>query len=189
MLNARFLTLAGIVLSAAAMRLIPHPPNFTPMAAMALFGGAYFSSKKGAFAVPLSAMVLSDLILGFVTYDYGWFHATMPFIYGSFALTVCLGFWVRHRRTPLRIGLAALISAVLFFVISNFGVWLTGGLYPRTLEGLVTCYIAAIPFFRNTLGGNVAYTITLFGGYALLQHRFPELHERPAEAMAHSSVA
>ena len=183
MLNARYFTLAGIVLAAAAMRLIPHPPNFTPIAAMALFGGAYFSSKKGAFAVPLSAMVLSDLILGFVIYDYGWFHATMPFIYGSFVLTVCLGFWVRHRRTPLRIGLAALISAVLFFVISNFGVWLAGGLYPMTPDGLAACYTAAIPFFRHTMAGNAVYTIVLFGGFTLMQRYFTMLREEPASVM------
>jgi hypothetical protein len=169
MLNARFLTLLGMVGVAAAMRLIPHPPNFTPIEAMALFGGTYLVDKRSAFAVPLLAMYLSDLLLGP--------DATMPFIYGSIALTVALGFWVRRSDSPHRIGLAALASSIVFFVVSNFGVWFQGGLYPRTLEGLTACYVAAIPFFRNTLAGNALYTILLFGGFALIQRCYPALRE------------
>jgi hypothetical protein len=161
MLNVRLLTLVGIVVGAAAMRLIPHPPNFAPIMAIALFGGAYFANKKAAFAVPLAAMFLSDLFLGF--------DGSMPFVYGSFALTVCLGLMIRDRRSPLRIGSFALGGSVLFFIITNFGVWLSGSLYPRTVEGLIACYIAAIPFFGNTLLGDVMYTLVLFGGFALAQ--------------------
>ncbi len=182
MLNIRFLTLVGIVIAAAAMRLVPHPPNVTPIAAMALFGGAYFSSRAAAFMVPLAAMYLGDLVLGFFVYDFGWFHAALPFVYGSFALTVCLGLWVRGRRSPLRIGFAVLTGSVLFFLITNFGVWLTGSLYPRTVEGLVACYVAAIPFFRNTLLGDMIYTVALFGGFALLQQCFSALREEPSPA-------
>lgn len=184
MLNARFFTLAGIVLAAAVMRLIPHPWNFTPLAAMALFGGAYFHNKKLAFAIPLMALYLSDFVLGFFIYDIGGFHATMPFIYGSFAITVCLGLWIRRHRSPLRIGVAALSSSVLFFVITNFGVWLVGGLYPTTMEGLVACYIAAIPFFRNMLLGDIVYAALLFGGFELVQRFFSALREECAAAVA-----
>lgn len=183
MINRRFLTLIGIVFAAAATRLIPHPPNVTPIGAMALFGGATLSSKKFAFAVPLAAMALSDLVLGFLVYGYGWFHPVMPFVYGSFALTVCLGLWVRRRYSPVRIGSAVLIGSVLFFLVSNFGVWFVGGLYPWTMEGLLACYVAAIPFFRYMLMGDAVYTIVLFGGFTLMQRYFTTLRKEPASVM------
>src|ERR1035437_7161951 len=94
----RFTMLAGMILAAAASRLIPHPPNFTPIAAIALFGGAQFSSQRAAFFVPLAGLFLSDLVLGF--------YAITPVVYGSFALTVCLVFWVRQRRSMQRIAFA-----------------------------------------------------------------------------------
>ncbi len=178
-LNTRFLTLLGITLSAAAMRLLPHPPNMTPIAAMALFGGAYFTTKRTAFLVPLAAMYLSDLALGFFIHDFGLFHWFMPFVYASFVMTVCLGLLVRHRLTPLTIGGAALMSSVLFFIVTNFGVWLVGNFYPKTVAGLVSCYVAAIPFFRNTLVGDAAYTLVLFGSFALAQRYLPVLREEP----------
>jgi hypothetical protein len=177
MLNTRFLALLGITLSAAAMRLVPHPPNITPMAAMALFGGVYFATRRTAFLVPLAAMYLSDLALGFFIYDFGWFHGFMPFVYASFAVTVCLGFLIKHRLTPLRVGGAALMSSFLFFIVTNFGVWLVGNFYPKTVTGLVSCYVAAIPFFKNTLAGNAFYTLVLFGGFALAQRYLPVLRE------------
>jgi len=145
MLNKRFLVLLGIILSAASMRLVPHPPNFTPIAAMALFGGVHFTNKRTALLVPLMAMYLSDLALGFFLYDFGWFHGFMSFVYASFVVTVCLGFLIRRRLTLLAVGGAALMGSVLFFFITNFGVWLVGSLYPKTLAGLFSCYVAAIP--------------------------------------------
>jgi len=180
MLNTRFLTVVGITLCAAAIRLVPHPPNITPIGAMALFGGAYFATKRTAFLVPLAAMYLSDLVLGFLVYDYSWFHGLMPFIYGSFAMTVCLGLLIRRRLTPLTVGAAAITGSVLFFIVTNFGVWLVSHLYPKTVEGLVSCYVAAIPFFRNTLVGDGVYTLVLFGGFALAQRYMPVLREEPA---------
>ena len=185
MLNTRFFAILGITLSAAAMRLLPHPPNMTPIAAMALFGGVYFATRRTAFLVPLAAMYLSDLVLGFFVYDFGLFHWFMPFVYASFAVTVCLGSLIRHRLTPLTIGGAALMSSVLFFIVANFGVWLVGNLYPKTVAGLVSCYVAAIPFFRNTLAGNTFYTLVLFGGFALAQRYLPVLREEPVRMPAH----
>jgi len=170
--NARFVTLVGMTLAAAVTRLLPHPPNVTPIAAMALFGGARFASPLAAFAVPLSAMLLSDLLLGF------GLHPVMPFVYGSFAVTVCLGRWLRSRRSVLAVGMAAVTGSVVFFVVTNLGVWLVGDLYPRTLDGLVTCYLAAIPFFRNTLAGDAGYTVALFGGFALAHRYVTSLGER-----------
>ena len=185
MLNKRFFTLLGIVLSAAAMRLAPHPPNVTPIAAMALFGGVHFADKKMAFLIPLAAMYLSDLVLGSLVYDFGWFHGFMPFVYISFMMTVCLGFLVRRRLTPLMVGGAALVSSVLFFIVANFGVWLVSDLYPKTVAGLLSCYVAAIPFLRNTLVGNVGYTLVLFGGFVLAQRYIPVLRGKSVTMSTH----
>jgi hypothetical protein len=177
MLSVRFATLVCLTTAAAATRLLPHPPNLTPIAAMALFGGAHFASPIVAFAVPLSAMFLSDVLLGF------GLHRVMPFVYGSFAFTVCLGRCLRSRRSPLAVGVAAVSGSLVFFVVTNLGVWLVGNLYPLTLDGLVTCYIAAIPFFRNTLTGDAFYTVALFGGFALAQRYFPALDERGSSVL------
>lgn len=165
----RFLFLVGIILAAAVSRLIPHPPNFSPIAAIALFGGAQFADKRLAFLVPLAAMFLSDLVLGL--------HSLIPVIYGGFALIVCLGFWLRRRQNVWAIGGAAIVGALLFFVLTNFGVWAIGHLYPKTPAGLVDCYVAAIPFFRNTLLSNLLYSALLFGGLAVAENRFVKLRE------------
>jgi hypothetical protein len=169
----RFIMLATMILAAAASRLIPHPPNFTPIAAIALFGGAQFAFKRAAFLVPLTAMFLGDLVLGL--------HARIPVIYGCFALIVCLGFWLREQRSAGRIIVAALAGSVLFFVITNFAFWASTSLYPKTVAGLAECYVAAIPFFRNTLAGDLFFTTVLFGGLALAEWRLPRLREiRPS---------
>ncbi|HVU26580.1 MAG TPA: DUF6580 family putative transport protein [Verrucomicrobiae bacterium] len=168
----RFLFLTGIIFVAALSRLIPHPPNFSPIAALALFGGAQFSCKWMAFIVPLAAMFLSDLILGL--------HALIPVIYGCFALIVCLGFWLRRNQNICRIGGAAIIGAILFFVVTNFGVWAIGSYYPKTGNGLLTCYIEAIPFFWNTLTSDLFYSAILFGALRAAEWRWPIM--RPALA-------
>lgn len=161
-----------MILVAAAARLIPHPPNFSPLAAMALFGGATFAGKRAAFLVPFAGLFLSDLVLGF--------YAITPVVYASFALIVCLGFWVRRHPSAGRIAGAAVASAILFFVITNFGVWAIDHLYPKTPAGLAACYTAAIPFFRNTLLSNLLYSGVLFGGLWLAENRFVWLREQPS---------
>ncbi len=188
MLNVRFFTILGIILTAAAIRLLPHPPNVTPIAAMALFGGVYFNSRRAAFLVPLAAMYLGDIFLGFFVYDFGWFHLLMPFVYAGFTVTVCLGLSIRRRLTPLTVGGAALAGSVLFFILTNFGVWLVGSWYPKTPAGLLSCYIAAIPFFRNMLAGNAVYTLIFFGGFAVAQRYLPVLREEPAGVPARACV-
>lgn len=177
MWNARLIAIGLLIAAAAASRLLPHPPNFTPIAAMALLGGAYAPDKRLAFALPLSALFLSDLALGL--------HSGMWAVYGSFALIVFLGFALRRSRSPLRVAGAALASSVLFFAATNLAVWAFGSMYPKTLAGLAACYTAAIPFFANTLAGDAFYTAVLFGGFALAQRgwpvlREPELQPRPA---------
>lgn len=178
MYQIRFIVLAGIILAAAASRLIPHPPNFAPIGAMALFGGACFVSQRMAFLVPLAAMLLSDLAIGLLSGDLSLgFHRLIPVVYGSFALIVCLGFWLRRHRNATQITGAALAGSVLFFVLTNLGVWALGSRYPKSWEGLVACYVAAIPFFHNTLLGDAVYSTVLFGGLALAEKGFPALRE------------
>jgi hypothetical protein len=177
MYRLRFLVLVGMIL-AAASRLIPHPPNFAPIGAMALFGGACFAHRRAAFVVPLAAMFLSDLAIGLLSGNLSLgLHRLIPVVYGSFGLIVCLGFWLRTRRTVVPIAGATLAGSVLFFVLTNFGVWALGSLYPNTWEGLVACYVAAIPFFHNTLLGDAVYSTALFGGLALAEKGLPALRE------------
>lgn len=179
MITPRLLTLVAMILAAAASRLLPHPPNFAPIGAMALFGGACFADKRLAFVVPLTAMALSDLALALTLYGRAVFGGQMAFVYASFALIVCIGLWIRGRRAPLTIAGGALAGAVLFFVVTNFGVWATGSWYPKTAAGLVACYAAALPFFRNTLLGDAFHAAVLFGGLAVAEKRFPALREPP----------
>jgi hypothetical protein len=147
-----------VILIAVLMRLVPHLPNFTPIAAMALFGGVYLN-KKYAFAIPLLAMFISDIFLGF--------HATMPYVYGSFILTGMIGLWLKNHKSAKNLVCASLISSILFFLITNFGVW-AGGWYPKTLSGLLESYIMGIPFFKNTVLGDLCYSGVFFGGYELV---------------------
>ncbi|MEK6565109.1 MAG: DUF6580 family putative transport protein [Bacteroidota bacterium] len=157
----RLMIFAVLILAAAFSRLIPHPPNFTPLAAMALAGGVYLD-KRFALLVPLLALLLTDAIIGF--------HNLMAFVYGSFLAIGLLGFWLRSHKKPVLVFGSALASSVLFFIVTNFGVWAMDGatLYPKTLAGLIECYTLAIPFFRNTLFGDVLYTGLLFGIFELV---------------------
>jgi hypothetical protein len=167
--KARLLALLIAIFAAAALRLIPHPPNFSPIAAMALFSGAYLPRRALAFVAPFAALLLSDAALGF--------YAGMNFVYFSFALTVLIGWAVASRKTPLTIGGAAVASSLLFFVLTNFGMWLFSGFYPLTSAGLVACFVAAIPFFQNTLVGDLSFTVLLFGGFALLERLVPAIRQ------------
>jgi len=171
--HSRLAALLSAVLVAAALRLVPHPPNFTPIGAMALFGGAYLGRRPLAFAAPLAALLLSDLVLGF-------YHG-MATVYFSVALIVMIGMVALSRVSPIRVGLAALASSVLFFVLTNFGMWLFSGIYPVTQAGLVACYVAAIPFFQNTVLGDMLFTALLFGGFSLAEQYLPRLRAGQAQ--------
>jgi len=155
----RLLFVLTLIVVAAAARLLPHPVNFAPIAAMALFGGACLPDRRLAYAAPLLAMLLTDLVLGL--------HATMAFVYLGFVITVAIGGLIRQRLRPVNIALAALSASVIFFALTNFGVWLLSGLYSHDLTGLLACYTAAIPFLQNSLAGDLFYSAVLFGGLAL----------------------
>ena len=174
--NARLAALLTAIAAAAALRLMPHPPNFSPIDAMALFSGAYLGRRGIAFVAPLAALLLSDIVLGF-------YHG-MATVYATVALIVVIGWWVSSRRTPLRIAGAAVASSVTFFVITNFGMWLFSGFYPVTYGGLVACYTAAIPFFQNTVAGDLFYTVLLFGGFRIAELLVPRLRTGPKGSRA-----
>lgn len=161
---------AALIVACALSRLVPHPFNFSPIEAMALFAGAYFADRRLALVVPIVAMVLSDLVIGF--------HWGAPVVYACIALmALAASFGLRHRVSALRVAGFGLGGAVFFFLVTNFVVWLglDHPMYPRTVDGLVACYVAAIPFFQNQLAGVAFYGVVLFGGYALLQRQVPAL--------------
>jgi hypothetical protein len=162
-MKTRYGILSVMIIAAAAMRLLPHPANFTPIAALALFAGARFDDKRWAFLMPLAAMALSDVLLGF--------NDQMPVTYGAFAVIVAMGFSLKGRTPALRVTWTSVGAAAFFFIVSNLGVWASGGLYPPTFQGLVACYVAAIPFFQNSLAGTLFYSALLFGGFALLEKK------------------
>ncbi len=147
--------LAFAIVIAALTRLLPHPPNFSPVMALALFSGAALRDWRLALLVPLAAMLMADLWLGF--------HATMVFVYLGMALTVGAGRWLGARRRPPLLLAAGMVGASLFFLVSNAGVWLTQDLYPATGAGLAACYLAALPFFHQTVLATLVYGALLFG--------------------------
>ena len=166
-MKPRLALLVGMIFTAAAVRLLPHLPNFEPIAALALFGGAHLEDKRWAFIVPLGAMLLSDAFIGF--------HGQMPVVYGTFACIVCMGLFLSQRQTAVSVTGAALLASTFFFVVTNLGVWAFDSLYPMTVEGLAACYVAAIPFFGYSVAGTLFYTAILFGGFALAQRKMPSL--------------
>ncbi len=157
----RILLIAGLIVAAALSRLVPHPWNFSPIETTALFAGAMFVDRRLALIVPIAAMFLSDIFLGF--------HGGMPVVYGAIALMAWFGRGLMGKRTPVRIASYGLASAVFFFVVTNLSVWLGSGMYSLDWSGFVTCFTLAIPFFQNQLAGVAFYSILLFGGYALAE--------------------
>lgn len=141
---------------AVLLRVLPHPANFSPIMAIALFGGVYLP-KRLAFLLPIAVMLISDVFLGF--------HQSMPYVYLCFLLTTTMGFYLRERKSVGLVLGASIASAVVFFLITNFGFFLSYSLYPKTFSGQMTAYINGLPFFKNTLFSNLIYTGLLFGGY------------------------
>jgi len=165
MLNRQNAIIAVLIVLAIASRLLPHPPNFAPIAAIALFGGALFSSRAIAFLMPFVVMLVSDAIIGF--------HSHMPVVYGLFLITVLIGFALRDRVKMGTVIGASLVSSTLFFVGSNLAVWYGSAFYTQDWAGLMACYTMAIPFFQNTVLGDLFYTGALFGSYFWISQRYP----------------
>ncbi len=163
-------TIICAILLAALSRLIPHPANFSPVIAMALFAGASLADRRLALIVPLAAMLLSDLLLGL--------HGTMVFVYGGIVLVVLGGRWLGERRGAWLLTGAAVGGSLVFFIVSNAGVWLSGGLYPLSGAGLLACFIAALPFLHTTL-----LSTLLYGGLFVLVEQRVVRREKAALAV------
>jgi hypothetical protein len=151
----------SLIIIGILLRFVPHAPNFTPVAAIALFGGAYLN-KRQAFIVPLLLMIGSDMLLGF--------HNVVAFTWGGFALVTLLGLWVKQKRSAGRVISGSIASSLVFYIVSNFGVWLMGW-YPHTAKGLIDCYIMGLPFLRSFTAASLVYTAVFFGAYELIASR------------------
>jgi hypothetical protein len=152
----------ALIFFAAALRLLPHAPNFAPIAAVALFAGAVLP-RRWSLVIPFGAMLLSDAIIGFYQVP------VMLSVYSVFALIVLFGWWSRGQKERVLGTLgASLLGSIVFFLVTNAAVWRWGGLYPQTLAGLLQSYALGVPFFRNTLAGDLFYTTVLFGSYAVV---------------------
>jgi hypothetical protein len=164
--SPRFLLVGSLILVAAISRLFPHPDNFTPVAAIALFAGANLP-RKYAFLLPLIAMMISDAIIGF--------HSHIYAVYISMALVAVIGMSIEKNNSITKVFGATLLGSILFFVITNFAVWYGASFYPQNLSGLILCFEAGIPFFRNTMLGDLTYSGILFGSFYFVKQRFPQL--------------
>lgn len=181
--HLRFSVITLLVVLAALSRLLPHPPNVAPIAGMALFGAAYYSKKYWAYLIPIASMWVSDLILNNVVYaqyfdSFVWFYSGSLFTYGAFALIVLMGSITLNKKNVGSVVFSSLGASMIFFIVSNFGVWLTSPMYIKTWEGLTACYVAAIPFLQNTLVGDLCYTAVLFGLFEISMSWFSSLRTR-----------
>ena len=149
------------ILIGVVLRLIPHAPNFTPIIAIALFGGVYLS-KKIALILPVLIMLISDIFIG--SYEI----KLMIFVYASFLICVVLGFWLKKHKKWQTILTSSVLGALMFFLLTNFAVWAFTGWYAKSFSGIIQCYIMALPFFRNTLLGALFYSTVFFGAYEII---------------------
>ncbi len=181
-MNKRFIVITGLILAAAISRLIPHPYNFAPIGAMSLFGAAYFSDKKFSFIMPLLAMFISDLLINNILYasyynSFVFFTPGFYWVYGALALIVVAGIFILKKVSATRVIAGSLAASILFFLVTNLGVWLADPLYPPTFQGLMLCYEMAIPFFDNTVLGDMVYSGVLFGAFEFVKTQVPELQK------------
>jgi hypothetical protein len=178
--SLRFWLLFGLVLAAVSCRLMPPMVNFAPVGAIALFGGACFSSRRAAFLVPFAVMLLGDTILNLTRYSatpaMSWSMSAMNLL--PFVLIVCLGLTLRTKtRSVSWLFGGALGASAIFFVVSNFIWYLT----PWNVESLATCYVRAIPFIRGTLISDALFTTLLFGMLAFVESKVPGAKPQLAE--------
>ena len=178
--QVRNLIIVALILAAAISRIIPHPYNFAPISAMALFGAAWFQRRALAIGVPLAATWLSDLLLNNFVYNqhyerFTWLDQGWYWMYGSFALIAVLGMLTLRKVTVPRIIGSSLAASAIFFLVTNFACWPGSAAYAQDLGGLMACYAAGIPFLGGTVLGDLAYSGLLFGSFALLRQQVPAL--------------
>ena len=170
-LNPKTYTLIALIVAVSLYRIFPHPHNIAPVMALALFAGTYFEKKWLAFTVPLISMFVADLFLGL--------HNTFIFVYAAMALAVVIGFYLHNRVSSLKVIGATIGSSLVFFLISNFGVWLVSGYYSKSWAGLIECYTMALPFLQRSMMGDLLFSGVLFLSYWQIQKHW--LRKREAQ--------
>lgn len=180
MKKGNWIFIFALILVAGLSRLLPHPPNFTALGAMALFGGAALNSKILRIALPLAALFVTDVIINNTIYynaaeGFTLFYSGAIWTYLAIGIIAVVASGIVSKLNISKVVLGSFTASALFFIISNFGVWSTGILYPTTVEGLVTCYAAALPFFGNTIAGDLFFSTVLFGGFYLADSKIPQL--------------
>lgn len=169
---SKFWLTIGLIVAAVIFRIIPHPLNMTPLIAISLLAGAKFENKIFAFIIPIIALLLSDIVVAY-TNNYPFLHDTVFFTYGSVLLIVLLGTLLKGKSFNAgKTAAISLTSSILFFIISNFGVWLFSNMYSLDINGLVKCYVLAIPFNKFSWIGDLVFTFTLFGLYEIVMNKF-----------------
>ncbi len=179
-LPLRFGIITGLIIVAILSRLIPHPQNLTPIGGISLFGAAYYSKRYWAFLIPILSMWLSDLLINNILYthyfdSFVWFYPGAWFTYGAFAIIIAVGYLLLKTVSIKNLLWASIFASIAFFLISNFGVWLSSGMYAPSVNGLLNCYLAGIPFLQNTLIGDFVYTGLLFGTFEMAQRQIPQI--------------
>ena len=178
-ISISYLAIISLILFASFSRIIPHMPNFTPIGAIALFGGAYLKNRYHAFLIPMISLWLSDLILNnfiFSFYsEFTWFYPGFLWQYASFILIIVIGYLFLKKLNFKNIFITTIFSSLVFFIITNFGVWISGSMYTLDFQGLTSCYIMALPFFKGTLLGFMCYSTLLFGVLEFSKYKFEKL--------------
>ena len=158
LLNSKYIDVvvgsSAVIVSCVLLRLLPHPPNFTPVIALGLFSVVTIQNKKFAFILPIVVMGLSDLIIGF--------HSLMMGVYLAVAVSSCVGLWLKHNMSIKNIIGSSCVSATIFFIISNSAVWAISSMYEKSIIGLIECFIMALPFFHNSLISTVVYSGAMY---------------------------
>ncbi|MDA1014724.1 MAG: hypothetical protein O3A00_09775 [Planctomycetota bacterium] len=171
--------LVGVAVVAVASRLMPHPWNLSPVAAMTMFCGAAFLGRRAALLTPLAAIFASDVLLSLVLPNTPLFHPAMAAVYACYVLNVMVGRWLStRRRDPVDVAVAVLFCSVTFFVVTNVAVWWS--YMNHNALDLAACFAGAIPFFQNSLLGNAVFATVFFGGFAIAESRVPELQSDTA---------
>lgn len=171
-----------LIVLAVTARFLPHPPNFAPVNAALLFGGVHLE-RRSAFWFPLVVIAVSDILLTTQVYQMrvGW---TQLVVWAAYGAVVLIGRWLKGRGSPANVLGAALAGSTTFFLVSNFGVWLGWRMYPPSWEGVLACYAAGLPFFRNSLAGDLLFTALFFGAYELYRRKVEDA--RVANPIAHT---
>ncbi len=159
----RLITILGLIFVGVASRLVPHLPNFNAINSIALFGALYLGSRTSSLSTVWAALLLTDFVFGF--------HSTMPFVYLSVGLIVMVGYRLKSELTLSTVSWISLADSLLFYFISNFGVWLTTGMYEKSLKGLTMCYVAAIPFLGYRILGDLAYGVAFWAVYSFYMRK------------------